>query len=226
MIAFPDAISRLESHYGKPEIPRLKDPLEAILYENVLYLADDAKREKAFAALWRLIGGDAAKLVSLPDAKLLAICKSGGILPDTQLAKLRKIGEITMKRFGGDLRPILHMPIPQAKKALRLFPAIGEPSAEKILMLAGVEPVLALDSNGLRVLLRLGFAEESGSYATSYKDVQEAAMEQNPGADAGFFARGHVLLRRHGKELCKRTKPFCARCPLAEDCAFFLGSVP
>ena len=33
----------------------------------------------------------------------------------------------------------------------------GEPGAEKVLLFSGSAPVLALDSNALRVLLRLGF---------------------------------------------------------------------
>ena len=49
------------------------------------------------------------------------------------------------------------------------FPMIGEPGAEKILLFSGVLAVLALDSNGVRVLVRLGVGEERKSYAATYK---------------------------------------------------------
>jgi endonuclease III len=30
--------------------------------------------------------------------------------------------------------------------------------------------------------------------------------------------RAHLLLKRHGQELCRRTRPRCAECPLAAGC--------
>jgi endonuclease-3 len=74
----------------------------------------------------------------------------------------------------------LRQPLPEAKKALKKFPSIGDPGAEKILMLSRSYPVLALESNGLRVLLRIGFAEEKKSYSASYRGVQQALKEQLP----------------------------------------------
>jgi endonuclease III len=32
-----------------------------------------------------------------------------------------------------------------------------------------------------------------------------------------------LLLKRHGQELCKRTKPKCENCPVNSSCAFFAG---
>ena len=48
----------------------------------------------------------------------------------------------------------------KARRALKRFPGIADPGADKLLLFAGVTPYLALDSNGLRVLLRLGYGEE------------------------------------------------------------------
>ena len=39
----------------------------------------------------------------------------------------------------------------------------------------------ALESNGLRVLVRLGFGEDRKSYAATYKSVREATLEELPG---------------------------------------------
>jgi hypothetical protein len=68
--------------------------------------------------------------------------------------KLRASAEIALRELRGDLRPVLRRDLAQARKALARFRAIGEPGAEKILLLTRSHPVLALDSNGLRVLLR------------------------------------------------------------------------
>src|ERR1039458_5911517 len=60
------------------------------------------------------------------------------------------------------------------------FPMIGEPGAEKILMFSGVLGVLALESNGLRALVRLGFGEDRKSYSATYKSVREVTLEELP----------------------------------------------
>jgi endonuclease-3 len=91
---------------------------------------------------------------------------------------------------------------------------------DKILLLSRREKVLALDSNGLRVLLRLGFGSEEKSYAASYRSVRESTRSQwKP--DFDWLITAHQLLRRHGQELCRRSGPLCDRCPLTRDCAFF-----
>ena len=89
--------------------------------------------------------------------------------------KLLTIAKIAHEEFQSDLSSVLRKLLPQAKKALKKFPSIGEPGAEKILLFTRSYPVLALDSNGLRVLCRVGFAEEQKNYSATYRLVQDSA---------------------------------------------------
>ena len=91
----------------------------------------------------------------------------------------------------------------------------------KILLFAGAHSILAPESNGLRVLLRSGFGEEKKSYSASYKSVQ-ASLESQIGKDPELLMTAHQLLRQHGQELCKRSHPRCAECPLRQSCEYFL----
>ena len=50
-IPFPQVVERLQAHYGRPKVPSLGGPWEAILWENVAYLADDDRRREAFQTL-------------------------------------------------------------------------------------------------------------------------------------------------------------------------------
>src|SRR5260370_30311806 len=77
----------------------------------------------------------------------------------------------------------------------------------------------ALDSNGLRVLCRVGFAEEQKNYSATSRLVQDVIREQLP-AGCDSLIRAHQLLRQHGQELCKRSKPLCAECPLSDSCNY------
>jgi endonuclease-3 len=104
------------------------------------------------------------------------------------------------------------------------FPGFGEPGAEKILLFTRTQPILALESNGLRVLVRLGFGEEKKSYATTYRLVQAAATAEAK-QDCTWLIRAHLLLRRHGQEVCRRSQPQCGDCPLSPECAHYRASV-
>jgi endonuclease III len=102
---------------------------------------------------------------------------------------------------------------------LRRFPSIGEPGAAKIVLFSGIVPRLTFDSNGVRVLLRIGLAPERPSYATNYRALVRALEPEIP---ATFDARIELfqLLKRHGQELCKREQPRCGLCPVAADCSY------
>jgi endonuclease III len=214
----PKILGALRRTYGPPPAP-LADPFALVLWENVAYLADDAKREEAFAELERATGLLPARIAAAPREALHAITKKG-ILSADRVERLREIAAIALESFGGDLESVVRRPPREAAKALRRFPSIGAPGAEKILLFCGRLPVLALESNGLRVLLRLGYGKEEKSYAASYASAQRAAQPELP-AKCPPLVEAHLLLRRHGQETCKRTTPLCDRCTVSGDCAYF-----
>ena len=137
-------------------------------------------------------------------------------------ARRQQLGQarLVVDDFPGGLEALRDLPLKAAKRALMRFPSIGEPSAEKILLFTRCYPVLGLDSNGLRVLVRLGFGEEKKNYTATYRAVQEAIQDQLR-TDYDWLIRAHILLRQHGKELCKTNAPLCEKCPVRKGCAYF-----
>jgi endonuclease-3 len=217
----PEIIKALEKAYGRPGAPPATGPLEMILWENVAYLVDDERHERAFVALKERVGTDPVRILAAPRELLLEVAKLGGMKPELRVEKLREIARIALQECGGDLEEVVRRPLPEARKILEMFPAIGEPGADRILMFAGAAPVLALDSNGLRVLQRLGFGEEKKSYALGYRSARETAMA-GIRKDARWLAHAHLALRRHGRTLCRRSNPACDLCPLSGWCHFNL----
>ena len=120
--------------------------------------------------------------------------------------------------FGGDVRAVGSAPLDQAKRALRSFPGIGEPGAERILLFSSRHALLAPDSNALRVLVRLGLVREGSSYARTYAAGRAAAAYLS--SDLRIVQEAHLLLQQHGQTLCKRSAPLCAGCPLENRCAY------
>ena len=217
-ITFSKLVNTLQQHYGAPAPPPSTDPLELIIWENIAYLASDKRRAEAFAILKRTIGTRPEEILSAQHSALAAIGKAG-ILPDVSAEKLLTIAKITYEEFDSDLRSAVNRPLSQAKKALKRFPSIGDPGAEKILLFTRSYPVMALESNGLRVLCRVGFAEEQKNYSATYRLIQDAIRGLLP-KDYDSLIRAHQLLRQHGQELCKRSKPRCAECPLSNACDY------
>jgi endonuclease III len=134
--------------------------------------------------------------------------KLGGIFPEQRAARLKEIAALVKHTFAGDLRTVLKRPLPEARKALKQFPTIGDPGADKILLFTKTAPVATIPSNCVYVLPRLGFGEEKKNYAASYRSVQEEARAQLP-EKAGALLRAYLLIKQHGQELCKRSRPRC-----------------
>jgi endonuclease III len=175
-------------------------------------------RAAAFARLRREVGTTPAAILAVEPDRLRAV-SSGGILADEQAAKLQAAARLVVEQFGGNLSQALEgLPLAKARHVLRQFPAIGEPGADKILLLSGLAAVPALDANGVRVVTRLGLAEEQRDYAGTYRSaVAAVAASLEPDA----FRRAYLLLRHHGQELCRRSAPRCSACPLTSTCAYY-----
>jgi endonuclease III len=214
-------LQNLERYFGRPQSIHPTGPFELILWEIVAYLADDARRAAAFDALRKKVGLTPATILAAPPQLLVQITRSGGsIAAEERALRLQTVAELASEDFAGDLETLLTLPPLKAKKALMRFPMIGEPGAEKILLFCGVLPILALESNGLRAIVRLGFGEECKSYSSTYKSVRAATVDQLP-PDCNLLTRAHLLLRLHGQELCLRTEPLCSACPVAAGCRYY-----
>ena len=211
-----EATARLGKQQG--ELPRgpPSDPWSQILWENVAYLASDEARATAFRELEASVGMAPKAILDASRDQLRAI-GARGILPETSVEKLRECARIAMDRFGGDPRALEAMPTEQLRPLVERFPGIGMPSRERILLYARLDPILALDSNGLRVLLRLGYGKKESNYARTYASVRRA-LPVSGTEDFDFLIEAHERLRTHGKSLCHRTHPHCSECPLAQRC--------
>ena len=219
MHVFNQMVAMLKRHYGVPEAPPAKGPFELVLWENACYLLPDERRLEVFEALRNQVGLTAANLDAASDQVLLPLAKRGGMRPETRGFRWREIARTTLEQYNGDLDQILKLPYAEAKSALKQFPTIGDPGAEKILLLCGVASGLPLESNGLRVLVRLGWGRLQKDYGATYRSVQIALKPELPSAPVRL-KEAHLLLRTHGKTLCKDNGPLCHQCPVSAACDY------
>ena len=221
-------LDQLEGFYGPPKPPQSilrslngrGDPYEMILYTNCGYPATDAACMKGFELLKKGVGLEPQKILAAPEAKLLAVARKCGMLPEVRVQRWREIAARVKHEFGGDLHSALKKPLPEAKKAIKLFPTIGDPGADKILLFTKTAPIAAVPSNCVEVTLRLRSGEMKKNYAQNYRAAQEILRAELP-EDCDALLRGYLLLKQHGQEICKRTRPLCEACPVSSSCAYF-----
>jgi endonuclease-3 len=106
----------------------------------------------------------------------MPLAQRGGMRPEVRVFRWREIARITLQQFSGDLNPILDKPYDEAKRALKQFPNIGDPGAEKILLFCGMALGLPLESNGLRVLVRVGWAASIPPAEVHIEEVPPARL--------------------------------------------------
>lgn len=221
----------LERHYGEQVAVGPSDPYEMIVFVNCGYPATDASCTRGHEALKREVGTKPEEILAAPKAKLAKLMRLGGIVPELRAERLRTIAKLVDDEFGGDLKWSLEKLLQDekkgaekgirlAKKALMEFPVIGEPGADKILLFAGLVAVAAVPSACVAVPQRILFGAEDKNYAAGYRASREAMTAQLP-ERFDLRQRAYLLLKRHGQEICKRTKPKCEICPVSRMCAYF-----
>lgn len=210
----------LLAHYGEPPAPPASDLFALVLYEQVAYLATDAKRIAAFRALRDQVGLTPTDILDASDDALRRVCALGGsIAVDDRAERMRESARLVVSQFGGDASAMLALPEDRARRALQQFPMIGEPAADKLLALAHKTARVPLDSNALRVLNRLALVPEQPNYSAMYRDAQRVlASLVPPSAPAGANVTLGAVLREHGLTLCKRSAPKCTGCPVRNEC--------
>ncbi len=222
MNSLTQILNKLEAFHGKQEPAWPTEPYLFLVWWYCGYPASDAACSRGWESLQREVGTGLEQILGASPAKLAAALKPGGMVPELRALRLKEIAARIKDEFASDLRAALVGPIAQARKTLKKFPSIADPGADRILLFAGIAPLAAVPSNCPHVLVRILHGQERENYGVTYQEAQEAIVAEVPGKfDARV--RAYLLLKRHGQELCKRTKPKCAQCPVNSSCAYFAG---
>jgi endonuclease III len=218
-----DLLTQLESFYGIQEPAWPTDPYLFLVWWHCGYPASDAACAKGWESLKQKIGVEPHQLLAATPAKLAKALEPGGMVPELRATRLKEIAAKVKDEFGCDLRAALIGRLSEVRKKLKTFPNIADAGADRILLFAGIAPIAAVPSNCPHVLVRIQHGKEPENYATTYREAQQAIdTEISPNFDAR--SRAYLLLKRHGQDICKRTKPKCPECPVKSSCAFLAGN--
>ena len=213
-------LETLEAHYGAQTPGWPTDPYSFLIWWHCGYPASDVTCRKGWLSLNAATGTDPERLLAANPSKLAEALKAGGMVPELRAMRMKEIAERVVREFCGDLTTALRgLTAVKARAALKKFPNIADPGADRIVLFAGLSPVAAVPSNCPQVLVRIRRGPEYSNYGFNYRAAQSAIEAEVP---ANFDARirAYLLLKRHGQEICKRTQPKCAVCPLTALCKF------
>ena len=220
VLRLPGILRQLESLYGNQAPCWPTDPYHFLVWWHCGYPASDAACAKGWESLNREVGVEPPQLLAAGAARLARALKPGGMVPELRAVRLMEIAARIQDEYGGDLRTGLAGPLTKVRQALKRFPNIADPGADRILLFGGFAPVAAVPSNCPHVLVRIQRGQERENYGVTYREAQQAIEAEIP---ASFDARtrAYLLLKRHGQDLCKRSNPKCDQCPVNSSCAFF-----
>ncbi|MEJ2031914.1 MAG: endonuclease III domain-containing protein [Deltaproteobacteria bacterium] len=162
-------------------------------------------------------------LVNLKEEGLLSLAALEALPLEALAEKIRPSGYYRLKagrlknllafiraEYEGDLDLFFSDRLPEVREKLLAVKGIGPETADSILLYAAEKPVFVVDAYTHRILSRHGLIFEDAGY----HEIQELFTTRLP-EDVSLYNEYHALLVRLGKELCKKGKPLCERCPLA-----------
>jgi endonuclease III len=211
-------LDALEAFHGKQSPGWPTDPYLFLVWWHCGYPQSDAACAKGWESLRGQMGVDPERILAANPKELARALSPGGMVPELRALRLKEIAERVLKEHAGDLRAGLKgLPVAQMRRALKKFPNIADPGADRILLFGGMSPVAAVPSNNPHVLVRIQSGPEGKNYGETYREAQRTIAE---GVPATFDARmrAYLLLKVHGHHLCKRTNPKCHACPVASNC--------
>lgn len=203
-------LARLRRAYGAPPAPRRLPPLDELVLTVLSQNTNDTNRDRAYADLRaRFPTWD-----DVADAPLPAIARAirrGGLGP-TKSVRLREIlRDLRARGIPLDERAFARMRSGPLWDLLVGLKGVGPKTAACVLLFSLGRPYFPVDTHVHRVSRRLGLVPEKADAAQAQALLQEAVPPR------AVYAL-HMLLIRHGREVCIARRPFCSRCPIAALC--------
>jgi endonuclease-3 len=203
-------LRRLRPAYGEPPAPRRLPPLDELILTVLSQNTNDVNRDRAYADLRaRFPTWD-----DVADAPLPAIARAirhGGLGP-TKSVRLREILRTLRDRgIPLDARAFAKMRSAALWDLLVGLRGVGPKTAACVLLFSLGRPYFPVDTHVHRVTRRLGLVPDEANAVTAQELIQAAVAPKD-------VYDLHMLLIRHGREVCLARRPLCSRCPLNDIC--------
>ncbi|MBM2809304.1 MAG: endonuclease [Chloroflexi bacterium] len=203
----------LLDHQGDPPPRPLQDPLSELIQTVLSQNTADVNSDRAYTSLMARFGGDWEAVAGAPVIQVADAIRIGG-LADIKAARIQSILHEIKDRLGElDLSFLHDASLDDGRTFLRSLGGVGPKTAACVLLFACGKPALPVDTHVHRVSLRLGLVPPKATAERAH-ELLEALIP------ADLVYAFHMLLIRHGREICKASRPRCEQCSAAALCLF------
>ncbi|MCK9486628.1 MAG: hypothetical protein M0R73_07995 [Dehalococcoidia bacterium] len=193
-----------------PEEQRFEICLGAILTQNTSWRG-------AAAALVNLREAGVTTpeaILDLPQDVLADLVRPSGHF-NVKARKVQAFCEAVMADGDGSVDVLLEGDADEVRSRLLEIWGIGPETADAMTLYAGRKPTFVVDAYAYRIFERLGTPPGPRKY-----DSYRTFLLDRIGPDVTLLNEWHALLVRHGQQVCLKTYPRCAECPLLRRCDF------
>ena len=200
----------MKREYGCPVWNPDGDPVSMLIQTILSQNTSDLNSGSAFQSLRSAFPGWEEVLEADVDAIALKI-RHGG-LGSIKASRIRQVlRDIVQKRGRLELDFLKHLDLSEAEGWLLRLPGVGLKTARCVLLFSLGMTALPVDTHIMRVSKRLGLLSSKASADEAHRRLAETV---SPEAVYHF----HVLMIKHGRQICRARHPDCPNCVLKEIC--------
>lgn len=204
-------LKKLQDALALPKMVKPKnDPFETLVITIISQNTADVNTERAFENLSNQFEVTPQALSKAETSKIEACLHVGGLYK-SKAKTIQTVSKIILEKFQGSLKPVLLLPLEEARKTLIELPGIGPKTADVVLLFAANQPTIPVDTHVNRVSKRLGLAPANGGYEDVRLNLQSLF-------DPKDYLAVHLLFIAHGRKYCKARQPLCPECPVNTYC--------
>lgn len=199
--------------YGEPRWQRYLPPVDQLVATILSQQTSSSNQRRAFAALrqhfptWEAV-------IEAPLEEIMEAIYPAGLVGQKGPRIQEALRAIRQERGELNLDFLEAWPVAEAKAWLQRLRGVGPKTAAIVLLFAFNRPAFPVDTHIHRIARRVGLVPPAVSAARAH-ELLEALIEPER-----YYAF-HIILIRHGREICVARAPRCHICPLQEYCDYY-----
>lgn len=201
--------------YGEPSWRRYLPPVDQLVSTILSQQTSSTNQRRAFAALrdrfptWYAV-------MAAPLEDVMAAIYPAGLSSQKGPRIQQALRTILHERGELNLDFLEELPVDEAKAWLRSLDGVGPKTAAIVLLFTFNRPAFPVDTHIHRIALRIGLVPPQTSAAKTH-DLLETIV------DPERYYPFHIMMIRHGREICVAREPRCHICPLQDYCDYYQG---
>lgn len=205
-----ETVLQLEAAYGQDHDHPSFDPMEELIS---CILSQHTSDKTSFPAFFRLRERFPTweEIALAPTSLVCEAIARAGLAQQKSVAIQRCLREIHARTGDYSLECLRTMSLPEARRWLESLPMVGPKTAAIVLNFSFGFHIVPVDTHVHRLAIRFGWIGPKVSAAAAHDALSCLVPD-------GWAYRLHVQLIKHGRQVCKASKPRCSGCVLALDC--------